>query len=134
MAKGITSEHSINAAQSADGAVSAKESWSHRMSNHIAYALLVYTGLQIFVVMAEMKGDSHSMLPYLGLVILIALVIPACRRFEKRWEHVDANTGEEQQSEVSSLFLRDCTALWLCAIGLPLAIAGLWHLGTMAIG
>ncbi|MEM1132330.1 MAG: hypothetical protein AAGH53_05295 [Pseudomonadota bacterium] len=134
MAKGITSESHFDSAQSGTENSVITQSWAHRMSNHIAYALLVYTGLQIFVVMAEMKGDSHSMLPYLGLVILIALVIPACRRFEKRWERVDEQADTLSPGDISSLFRRDCAALWLSAIGLPLAIAGLWHLGSIALG
>ncbi|MEO1046314.1 MAG: hypothetical protein AAFX04_12805 [Pseudomonadota bacterium] len=104
--------------------------WSRRMSNHIAYALLAYTALQIFVVMHEIKGGSNSMLPYLGLVILIAIVIPACRRFEKRWERFDTDAERIGEHVIGTHFRRDATGLWLTAIGLPFAIAGLWHLGV----
>jgi hypothetical protein len=70
--------------------------WRKRMSDHIAYALLVYTGLQIFVTMSVLHGKSGSMLPYFALVvILVAAIIPACRRFEKRWNRLsDAQAAD----------------------------------------
>lgn len=109
------------------------KTWSQRMSNHIAYALLAYTALQIFVVMQEMKGGSHSTLPYLGLVLLVAIVIPACRRFEKRWERFDANMKSIGEHELASIYRRDVLGLWLTAIGMPFAIAGLWAVGAAAL-
>ena len=63
--------------------------WRRRMSDNIAYALLVYTALQIFVTMEALRGQSQSLLPYLALIVLVAAIIPACRRFERRWERLD---------------------------------------------
>ena len=60
--------------------------WRKRMSDHIAYGLLVYTGLQIFVTMGALKTGGESILPYFALVILVAAVIPVCRLFERRWD------------------------------------------------
>ena len=37
------------------------------MSDHVAYALLVYTGLQIFVTMGALKTEHGSILPYFAL-------------------------------------------------------------------
>lgn len=108
-------------------------SWARKMSNHIAYALLMYTALQIFVVMAEIKGKSHSTLPYLGLVILIAIVIPGCRRFERRWERFDAQAETVGHQAISALYRRDALGVWLAAIGLPFAIAGVWHVASAAL-
>ena len=62
--------------------------WRRKMSDHIAYALLVYTVLQIFVTMGALKSQSGSLLPYLALVILVAAIIPACRGFERRWNRL----------------------------------------------
>ena len=42
--------------------------WKRRMSDHVAYALLVYTGLQIFVTMGALKSEHGSILPYFALV------------------------------------------------------------------
>ena len=44
------------------------------MSDHIAYALLAYTGLQIFVTMGALNAKSGSLLPYFALVVLVAVV------------------------------------------------------------
>ena len=59
--------------------------WRKRMSDTVAYALLVYTGLQIFVTMHAIEGDSASALPMLALVVLVGAIIPMFRRFERRW-------------------------------------------------
>jgi hypothetical protein len=50
--------------------------WRKRISDHIAYALLVYTGLQIFVTIAALREGSASVLPGLALVVLVAGIIP----------------------------------------------------------
>jgi hypothetical protein len=58
--------------------------WRRKISDHIAYALLVYTSFQIFLTMTALRLSAGSLLPYLALVVLVA-VIPACRRVERRW-------------------------------------------------
>ncbi|QIG54436.1 hypothetical protein G6N82_09995 [Altererythrobacter sp. BO-6] len=98
--------------------------WRKAMSDHVAYALLVYTGLQIFVTVHAIKGGSHSILPYLALVVLVAGIIPACRWFEKRW----SGLSDEQAADESYLdaFKRDRLMLWGLAIGLPFVLTGLF--------
>ena len=53
-----------------------KLDWRRKMSDHVAYALLVYTGLQIFVTMSALKIGSGSILPYFALIVLVAAIIP----------------------------------------------------------
>jgi hypothetical protein len=98
--------------------------WRRRMSDHIAYALLVYTALQIFVTVGALKSGGESLLPYLALVILVGAIIPACRRFERRWNRL----SDEQAHDPAfrSLYRRDLTYLWLLAIGLPFALTALF--------
>ena len=111
-------------------AVSSKPlDWRKRMSNNIAYALLVYTGLQIFVTMGALNGRSGSLLPYFALIILVAGIIPACRRFEKRWSKL--NDSQAADPALRSFFRRDRALLWLLAIGLPFAITGLFKILSM---
>ena len=85
-----------------------------------AYALLVYTGLQIFATMGAMKETGMKMLALFALVVLVGAIIPACRKFERRWR----NLTDEQAADMSyeSAFKRDLTMLWLLAIGLPFAL------------
>ena len=45
--------------------------WRKRMSDNIAYALLVYTALQIFMTMGALHGKGGSILPYFALVVLV---------------------------------------------------------------
>lgn len=96
--------------------------WKRRMSDHVAYALLVYTGLQIFVTMGALKSEHGSILPYFGLVLLVVAIIPGCRLFEKRWERLAAS--EAPKVELAPLFTRDVAALWIAAIGLPFLVTG----------
>lgn len=97
--------------------------WRKKMSDHVAYALLVYTGLQIFVTMGELHGKGGSILPYFALVLLVAAIIPACRAFERRWVAI----GDEHAAdpELAPRFRRDRLVLWTIAIGLPFLITGL---------
>lgn len=95
-----------------------------KMSDHIAYALLVYTALQIFVTMGAIKGERGSLLPYIALVVLVVAIIPACRRFERRWNGL---TDEQARDPaLRPYFRRDRLLLWLLAIGLPFGLTALF--------
>jgi len=96
--------------------------WRRKMSDHIAYALLVYTGLQIWVTMGALKTSSGSILPYFALIVLVAAIIPGCRLIERRWEHLDDD--EAASPEFEPLFKRDRLLVWAAAIGLPFLVTG----------
>ncbi len=98
--------------------------WRKRMSDNIAYALLVYTVLQIFVTMGSLENRGGSMLPYFALVILVAAIIPACRRFETRWNRLSDEQAADPQFK--RYYRRDQFWLWAAAIVLPLAVSGLF--------
>ena len=100
--------------------------WRKRMSDNIAYALLVYTGLQIFVTMGALHGLGGSILPYFTLVMLVAAIIPACRLFEKRWARL--NDDQAADPAMRPAYRHDQLMLWLLAIGLPFAVTGLFKL------
>jgi hypothetical protein len=105
--------------------------WRKRMSDHIAYGLLVYTGLQIFVTMGVLKTGGESILPYFALVVLVAAIIPGCRLFERRWEGL----SDEQAAnpELADLFKRDRNWVWIAAIGLPFLLTGLFKLALLLV-
>ena len=98
--------------------------WRRKMSDNIAYALLVYTGLQIFVTMGALKSHGASLLPYLALVVLVGAIIPACRRFERRWNRLSDDQAHDLA--LAGYYRRDRLALWLLAIGLPFALTVLF--------
>jgi hypothetical protein len=100
--------------------------WRKRMSDNIAYALLVYTGLQIFVTMGALKAAGPSMLPYLALVILVMGIIPACRRFERRWNRL--SDAQAADPALARYYRHDRILLWAMAIGLPFLITGVFRL------
>ena len=97
--------------------------WRRAMSDHVAYALLVYTGLQIFMTVKALAEGFSSILPYAALVILVAAIIPACRWFERRW--TDLSEEDATSPALASAFRRDTIALWILAIGLPFLLTGL---------
>lgn len=98
--------------------------WRRKMSDNIAYALLTYTGLQIFMTIGALKSKGTSLLPYLALIILVGAIIPACRRFERRWNILTA--GRSDDPALARYFRRDRMILWACAIGLPFGLTALF--------
>ena len=101
-----------------------KLDWRRKMSDHVAYGLLVYTGLQIFVTMSALKVGQGSILPYFALIVLVVGIIPGCRMFEKRWEGL--SDSEAANPELADRFKRDRLLVWLFALGLPFALTGLF--------
>jgi hypothetical protein len=98
--------------------------WRKRMSDNVAYGLLVYTGLQIFVTMHAIESESASMLPMLALVVLVAAIIPMFRRFERRWERLDDAAAHDPA--LRGLFRRDQLLVWVASIGLPFLLTALF--------
>jgi len=98
-------------------------SWPQRISDNLAYGLLVYTALQIFVTMKQLKEVSNSMLPYIALVVLVAAIIPAARTLESHW--IKLEDGSAFDPVHARRFQRDRAIIWLVSIGLPFALAAL---------
>lgn len=119
-------------AASARSGIGQAVDWRRKMSDHIAYALLTYTALQIFVTIGALKTKGTSLLPYLALVILVGAIIPACRRFERRWTSLSAAQATDPALE--SRFRRDRLALWLLAVGLPFMLTALFKGLAVAFG
>lgn len=94
--------------------------WRKAMSDHVAYGLLVYTALQIFVTVHALTEGTSGLLPYMALIVLIAGIIPVCRWFEKRWAVL--SDVEAADPEYAGAFRRDVIALWAMAIGLPFGL------------
>jgi uncharacterized iron-regulated membrane protein len=117
-------------AQSEDKNGAQRFDWRKRMSDNVAYALLVYTALQIFVTMGELHGAGGSILPYIALIVLVAGIIPACRLFERRWIGIDDEAAHDPA--LAPAFRRDQIMLWVLAIGLPFLLTGLFKLLAMA--
>jgi hypothetical protein len=94
-------------------------SYAKLMSSNIAYALVLYTLVLIFLVAPQMESKGMSILPYFTLVALVAAVILPCRNLERRWNALD----ERALPETRRLFWRDAIFLWVFAIGIPAALA-----------
>jgi len=100
--------------------------WRKAMSDNVALALLVYTGMQIFMTVGAMKQGVSSIVPYLALVVLVAGIIPACRWFERRWSHLSDNDAAD--IALKPAFRRDQILLWVLAIGLPAVLTAFFKL------
>ena len=98
--------------------------WRKAMSDNVALALIVYTGLQIFMTVNALKAGFSSILPYIALVFLVGAIIPACRWFERRWINLDDADAHDPQ--LSGAYRRDQIALWVLAIGLPILLTALF--------
>jgi hypothetical protein len=94
--------------------------WRKAMSDHVAYGLLAYTTLQIFVTVKAISEGSSTALPYLALIVLVAGIIPVCRWFEKRW--ADLDDAEAVDPAFAAAFKRDVMTLWALAVGLPFGL------------
>jgi hypothetical protein len=117
-------DHGDTAPHDAHPAGRRKLDWRKRMSDNIAYALLVYTALQIVVTVHALKTGSGSLLPYFALIILVAAIIPLCRTFEGRWMGISDDAAADPA--YSRAYRRDQALLWLCAIGLPFVLTGIF--------
>ena len=94
--------------------------WRKSMSDNIAYALIVYTGLQIFLTVDAIKETGLRSLAMLCLIILVAAIIPACHKLDVRWR--DLAEGDAHDQALSGAYRRDQVLLWLMALGLPFAL------------
>ena len=113
-------DKALREAEQAQKRTGSKLDWRRKMSDNVAYALLTYTGLQIFVTMTALKTSQGSILPYFALIVLVAAIIPGCRWFEKRWEGLSHR--EAANPEFAGRFRRDQLLLWSLAIGLPFGL------------
>ena len=94
--------------------------WRRRASDHVAYGLLIYTGMHIFVTLTALKSGGGSILPYMALVVLVAAIVPACWWIEKRWNGL--SDAEAADPSFAPRFRREMFLLWLCALGLPIVL------------
>jgi hypothetical protein len=102
--------------------------WRKRMSDTVAYALLVYTALQILVTMHVLADGNASTLPLFALVVLVAGIIPLFRHYERHWEGIDDAAAADPARR--PLYRRDQLSVWMFAIGLPFAVTGLFRAFT----
>lgn len=94
--------------------------WRKAMSDNVAYALIVYTGLQIFLTVDAIRETGWRSLAMVCLIILVVAVIPACHKLDKRWR--DLSEGDAHDVALAGAYRRDQIMLWLVAIGLPFAL------------
>lgn len=88
---------------------------SKRICNEVAYALVVYTLLLIFVTSPAIHFGDMSIMPYFVLVLLVGLAIPFLRGLERKWQKIAASGVDLSRSD----FTVDRIKLWGFAIVMP---------------
>ncbi len=96
------------------------KSFAKRISDHVAVALVVYTLALIFITSPAMSSEGTSILPYFMLVVFVAMVIPACRNMERRWQAFEKSGVRD--SGLESRFNADRIKLWVAALGIPVLL------------
>lgn len=94
--------------------------WRKGMSDHVAWSLLVYTGLHIFVTVKAIMDTGETMMALMALVVLVAAIIPLWRKFEHRWTSLDDEAAHDPS--LAGAYRRDTLMIWVAAIGLPVAL------------
>lgn len=95
--------------------------FAKRISDHVAIALVVYTLALIFITSPAMHSEGTSILPYFALVGFVAMVIPACRNMERRWQVYEKQGSGE--GSLDTRFTADRIKLWTAAIAIPILLA-----------
>lgn len=99
--------------------------WRKSMSDNVAFALIVYTGLNIFLTVDAIKETGLRSLAMVCLVLLVAGIIPACRKFEKSWRELPDSIAHDPA--LAGKYRRDQIKLWLLALGLPFGLTAVFH-------
>lgn len=105
------------------------KSYSKRMSDNVAFALVIYTLMLIFVVTPSMESEGTSIFPYFMLVVFVGLVISPCHGLERRWQALQNNASGDGM--LDSRFNIDRAILWFGAIGIPVIIAAICYAITL---
>jgi hypothetical protein len=108
-------------AHSISGEASGRKSFAKRINDHIAYALVIYTLMLIFVVSPKLEGKGLTIFPYFLLVALVAMAIPPCRNLDRKWQLIDKGASDDSRNSGRCNF--DRIILWVGAIGFPLVLA-----------
>ena len=98
-----------------------RKSCSKRICNEVAYALVLYTMLLIFVTSPAIHFGDMSIFPYFLLVVLVALAIPFLRGLERKWHAIEASGEVSRETS----FTADRIKLWAFAILMPIIFMGI---------
>ena len=116
-----TSGPRIPAAISPSARATRIEAAHKRISNAVAYGLMVYTALQIFLTMRALEKADNTLLPMLALVALVGAIIPLYRRMEKKWDAMAAFLADDRAA-LDQALRRARLTIWAVSIGLPLLV------------
>ncbi len=97
-------------------------SLSRKMTLHVAAALIVYAGLQLWLVLGAVSGGATRFLPYVAIGLILVAVVPLARRIEQRWARMAQDTLPSR--ELCKSFRNEALRLWVGAVALPFLWVG----------
>lgn len=117
----------------------ARKDFTKAMSDHVAFALVVYTLMLIFLVTPAIETKGISIFPYFLLVLLVGGIVSVFRRFEKRWTDrteenglpVNAETAEAMDDRMRRRFATDRVVLWVITLVIPILLSVIVHSAKM---
>ena len=95
---------------------------SRRMTWHVAAALIVYAGLQLWLVIGAVSDGATRVLPYVAVGLVLVAVVPLARRIEQRWARLAQTALPSRQ--LSRSYRLEALRLWVAAIVLPFIWVG----------
>lgn len=105
---------------------------SRRMTLHVAAALIVYAGIQLWLVVSAVSDGANRVLPYVAVGLILFAVVPLARRIEQRWARMAENTLPSR--ELCKSFRGEALRLWIGAIVLPFLWVGAFVGASAAAG
>ncbi len=95
---------------------------ARRMSVHCAAALMLFTMVQVALVLASADFVAPGVLPVVALAMLALIAIPMARATELRWARLASDALP--CPALLSVYRRDRARLWFAAFAVPLAWIG----------
>ena len=103
-----------------------------RIGDHIAFALPVYTVLQVAVTMAVLRAPGAAPLPIATLALLVVLVVPASARFARNWQELPDSALALPAT--AARLRRHLALLWAAALAAPFVLTALLLAAARLLG
>jgi hypothetical protein len=95
------------------GGTGRETNYRRRISNHIAFGLVTFAMLQIFIV----ASHGGSLIANLAIILVIAASIPGAHTLERRWELL--NGGGLPSAGLATRYRRDVLTIWMVDLLVP---------------
>ena len=95
------------------GMTGRETNYCRRISNHMAFGLVTFAMLQIFIV----ASNGGGLLANLGIILVIAIFIPGAHSMERRWERLAR--GGLPSAGLTTRYRKDVLKIWTVDLIVP---------------